>query len=152
MNGMTDPNFQDILDMQVVDIKDPTLLPVGGYVCLVTRQPEFANVGVNNTACVDFNLVPQQAHEDVDQNLLAQALNGAALNTKTIRHRMFVTKDSAYRLKRFLTDDLGIEQTTLRQMISEAMGKQVLVQLRHQASKDGTGRVFINVNKTSKVA
>jgi hypothetical protein len=142
------PNFQDILNMPAVDIKDPVALPTGSYLCLITHpQPTFDKAGPNNTDCVDFTLAPQQAQEDVDQHQLAQALNGAALNTKTIKHRMFVTPDSAHRLKRFLADDLGIKVTTLKEMIPEAMGKEVFAKLVHQPSKDQK-TVFVNVNKT----
>jgi hypothetical protein len=134
--------------MSAADLKDPVALPTGSYLCLVTApQPAFDKAGPNSTDCVDFTLSPQQAQEDVDQQQLAQALNGAPLNTKTIKHRMFVTPDSAYRLKRFLADDLGIEVTTLKQMIPEAMGKQVFVKLVHQPSKDQK-TMFVNVSKT----
>jgi hypothetical protein len=64
---------------------------------------------------------------------------------------MFVTEKSKNRLKKFLVDDLGIdEKISLSQAISEAMGKQVYAKLSHQSSKDGS-TVYENVVSTAKV-
>jgi hypothetical protein len=91
----------------------------------------------------------------VDDKQLEEYLNGSALSEmRPIRHRLFLTRDSKYRVKQFLVDHLGIhfdeKKTTLGQAIPEAMGKQVVVELGHQASQDGT-QVFNIVKSTAKV-
>ena len=146
---MTDANFRDILNMPILDIKDPVALPPGRYLCTVVEPPVFGKVGQNETDCVTFNLRPVQPVDAVDPNQLAAALNGVPLTDKTIRHRLFITPDSVYRLKRFLVDDLGIEPTNITQMLPEAINRQVIVKLVHQSSKDGR-TVYHNVESTEK--
>jgi hypothetical protein len=100
---------------------------------------------------VNFNLKPLSAGEDVDRRQLKEALNGAALQDKKIRHRLFITNESKHRLRKFLQDDLGISPgLQFRQAIMEAMGKQVYVKLTHQASTDGT-TIYNNVSATARV-
>jgi hypothetical protein len=123
---------------------------MGTYLCQVEGQGVFGKAGVNETRCVDFTLAPLQAGVDVDQDALAQALNGAPLRDKKIRHRLFITEDSTPRLKNFLLNDLSLEPTNIRQMASEAWGKQVYVKITHTPSKNGK-TIFINVDSTWKV-
>ena len=147
---MADISFKDILDMPVDEIKEPVAPPVGTYLTLVDGQPEYAKVGQNQTDCVNFKLKLIQAQGDVDQKQLAQYLNGGPLSEKSIRHRLFITNESKHRLKRFLVDDLGIEPSNFRQMVPEAMGKQVMAKIGHQPSADGT-TIYGTVQSTAKV-
>ena len=147
---MTEMSFQDILQMPIDEIKEPTALPTGTYLTIVDGQPEFAKVGQNQTDCVVFNLKPLEPMQDVDRKLLAESLNGAPLSDKKIRHRLFVTNESKHRLKRFLVAHLGLEGTNFAQMIPEAMGHQVYAKISHQSSQDGT-TVYQNVASTAKV-
>ena len=144
-------SFQDILHKPIEEIRDPVALPIGKYLCrVVGPQPTYTKVGPRDTDCVDFNLMPVQAL-DVDPNQLAQALNGEILSDKRIRHRMFITPDSVYRLKRFLLNDLGIAPTTLFQMLAETPGKEVIVKITHQPSKNkNSTTVYMNVESTEK--
>jgi hypothetical protein len=116
---------------------------------IVDGQPIYAQAGAKETHCVDFNLKPIQAL-DVDPNQLAKALNGGPLSDKRIRHRLFITPDSVHRLKRFLLNDLGIAPTTISQMVSEAPGKEGIVKITHQHSKNSDA-VYMNVESTEKV-
>jgi hypothetical protein len=150
---MVEMSFQDILHRPIEEIRDPVPLPVGKYLCIVDGQYKFEKAGTKETDCVDFNLQPIQVVDGVDQDQLAAALNGEALRDKRIRHRMFITPDSAYRLKRFLIDDLGIAPTTLWQMLSETPGKEVIVKITHQPSKNkNSTTVYANVESTEKVS
>lgn len=149
-------NFQDILSKPAANIEPPKPLPVGTYLCIIDGQPEFAKIGKEQTDCLNFKLKPIQAQPDVDQTALQEALvvNGApsALGDKSIRHRLFITEASIWRLKQFLVDHLGIEQGTksLGELIPESQGRQVLVTLGHRASDDGQ-QVFTEVKATAKV-
>ena len=147
---MAEISFQDILHKPIEEIRDPVPLPMGKYLCVVDGQYKFDNAGPKQTDCVDFNLMPVQA-VDVDPNQLARALNGENLSDKRIRHRMFITPDSAYRLKRFLLNDLGIAPTNIFQMLSETSGKQVIVKITHQHSKTSDA-VYMNIESTEKVS
>ena len=151
---MTDMSFQDILNQPLSEIEAPKAAPVGTYLGLIEGQPEFVKLGQNQTDAVNFNIKLMQPMK-VDDKQLEEYLNGSALSEmRPIRHRLFLTRDSKYRVKQFLVDHLGIQfdekKTTLGQAIPEAMGKQVVVELGHQASQDGT-QVFNIVKSTAKV-
>ena len=144
-------SFTEILSMSLQEIKSPKALPVGTYLSIIDGQPNITQAGLNKTDCVIFNLKPIQAQDDVDQKQLAEVLNGEALQDRRIRHTMFVTDKSKHRIKKFLVDHLGIDEThSLRQSIDEAMGRQVLVKLTHESSKNGDA-VYENVASTAKV-
>jgi hypothetical protein len=140
--------FAGLLSQSATNIEEPKVLPPGKYLCVVDRNYEHLQVGNKNTDCVDFTLVPHQAI-DVDARFLDEALNGAPLSSKKISYRMFVTQDSAYRLKKFLQEDLGVPLTTLGQMLTEIGGRQVIVTLAHRSPPDST-RVFQDVKKTER--
>lgn len=144
-------SFTDILNKPATEIEAGKPLPVGTYLCLVDGQPEHKTMGKNNTDCFEFNLKPMQAQADVDQQALLENLKGKSLSDKKLRHRLFVTEDSLWRLKKFL-EDLGIELGSrgLGECIPEAMGRQVMVAVGHRASEDGT-QVFMEVKNTAKV-
>lgn len=145
------PSFQDVLNKPAADVKAPSPLPVGTYLCLVDGPGEFGKIGQKQTDCINWKLKPMQAQDDVNQADLATALNGAALQDKVIRHRSFITEESVWRLKQFL-EHLGIEEgsKSLGEMIPEAQGKQVLATVGHRTSEDGT-QVFQEVKATAKV-
>ncbi|HEX4919752.1 MAG TPA: hypothetical protein VFV92_03330 [Candidatus Bathyarchaeia archaeon] len=142
--------FQDILNKPIDDIKAPVALPMGTYLGIIDGQPEQTKIGKNETPAIIFQIKPVQAGKDVDQTALLETLNGSALQDKKIRHTMFVTPDSAYRLKEFLVEHLGIDAKPIIQMLPEAMGKQVFVTLGHKASDDGK-QVYNVVKGTAKV-
>lgn len=154
-------NFQDILSKPSAAIEAPKALPPGTYLCIVEGQPAFSKVGQNQTDVVDFILKPMQAQGDVDADALAAclAVKDAAGNVigakpladRKIRHRLFVTEDSVYRVKNFL-DHCDVEEGTrsLGERIPMAMGKQVLATMGHKSSNDGT-QIYGEVKSTAKV-
>lgn len=145
-------NFQDILNKPSAEIEAPKPLPVGTYLALVDGQGEFKKIGKNNTDCVEFKMKLVQAGEDVDQQALLESLNGKALNERHIINRQFVTEDAVWRLKKFLVEDLQIEEGTksLGQLIPEAMGRQCYVTIGHRASDDGS-QIYMEIKQTAKV-
>jgi hypothetical protein len=148
---MTDMSFEDILNQPLADIEAPKALPIGTYLGIIDGQPEFVKLGQNQTDAVQMNIKPIKAIK-VDEKQLSEVLNGAALSDKRIRHRVFITQDSKHRLKQFLVDHLGISaDIPVKQGIAEAMGKQLVVELGHQSSTDGT-QVFNTVKSTANVS
>jgi hypothetical protein len=142
-------NFMDILNQPADDIKVPQALPTGTYLCIIDGQPEITKVGKKETDAVIFSFKPVQPTEDVDQQALQTALDGSALADKKIRYTMWGTPDAAYRIKNFLVDHLGIPSTSLGQMIPQAMGKQVLVNIGHRT--DGNPpQIYMDVKSTAK--
>jgi hypothetical protein len=154
--SLQDTLLKEILNQPLAEIKAPTPYPPGKYLCLIDGPPIATEKGGKNyIGTVDFQLKLLQAGEDVDRDQLEKALDGKNLSDqKPMRHRFFISEDpnSAWRLKRFLLKDLGIEGSTPNQTMPQAAGKQVWVKLAHQATKDGTTTVYANIVATEKVA
>lgn len=151
------PNFGSILDKPSTDVEKPKPLPAGSYICVVKGLPKQDKSSKKGTEYVEFTLTPLQAGEDVDEEALtnwASKADGStrSLSDTSLRCTFYLTEDSIYRLKGFLVDDLEIEEEdkSLRQMIDETPGRQVLAHVKHTASEDGT-TVYANVAKTAPV-
>lgn len=142
-------SFQDILNTPIDQIKPPKPLPIGTYLCVVEGQPEITKIGKKETDAIIFQLKPMQAMPDVDQSSLLDALEGKSLTEVRLRHTLWGTADAAWRLKQFLVDHLGIAGSSMAEMVSSAMGRQVLVTLGHRT--DGIPpQVFMDVKGTAK--
>lgn len=147
----TSMSFQDILSQTLGEIEAPKAAPVGTYLGMVDGQPEYVKLGQNQTEAVNFNIKLLQAVK-VDPNQLDEYLNGSALQDKHIRHRLFLTKDSSHRIQKFLVNDLGVPKgISISQGIMEAMGKQVILEVGHQAGNQGD-QVFNVVKNTANPA
>ena len=144
-------NFSDILNKPMDQIEPPVPLPVGTYLCLVDGQPEPKELGKNNTPAVIFNLKFCQAQGDVDQHALMEALKGKPLTERFIQHTLWLD-DNPWRLKQFLKDHLRLtDATTPLEALAQASGRQVLVNLGHRTSDDGTA-IYMNIKSTAAVS
>ena len=146
---MNSPNFGAILDTPSQEIERPKPLPQGTYTCVVNGLPRMDKSAKKGTEFVEFNLNILAAGEDVDEDALSE-MGGIA--NKSTRITFYLTENSVWRLKKFLAEDLQIEEddVTLRQMIGMAPGRQVLAHIKHTPSDDGTS-VFANVASTAPV-
>jgi hypothetical protein len=143
-------NFSDILNKPMDAIEPPVPLPVGTYLCTVVGQPEPKELGKNNTPAVIFNLKFWQAQADVDQQALIEALKGKSLTDRFIQHTLWLD-DNPWRLKQFLKDHLRLtDATTPLEALAQASGRQVLVNLGHRTSDDGTA-IYMNIKSTAAV-
>ena len=154
---MNNPNFGAILDTPATDIAPPKPLPVGSYVCLVMGLPKMDKSTRKQTEFVEFTLKYMSALDDVDEEALDDALTKpsgeqTALTEKTTKITFYLTENAIWRLKKFLEDDLQIEaeDRTLRQMIDDAPGRQVLIALRHGAADSGLP--FAEIASTAAVS
>lgn len=143
------PSFEEILNKQADSIEAPKPYPVGTYLCLVDGLPQTAEIGKNKTPAVVFQLKIAQPQTDVDQSALAEF---GVIAGKSLRHTLYATEESVYRLKAFLADSLGIEASgrSLKEMIADAPGKQVLATVRNKPSDDGQ-RIFSEIANTARV-
>ncbi len=142
-------SFASVLDMPAQDIERPKPIPVGSYVCVVQGQPKFDKSTKKQTEYVEFTLKLLEAMDDVDEDALKEA---GGIKDKTMRNTYYLTEGAIWRLKDFL-GHCGIDTDTdasLRQLIDEAPGKQVVANIAHQASNDGSS-VFAQVKNTSTV-
>src|SRR5882762_7394204 len=147
-------NFTDILNKPAESIEKPKPRPPGTYLSIVNgphKQKE-----VNDKPVISVSFKTMQAQEDVDQTLLAEA--GGVGNTVT--QDFFLTtndgNDNSWGLLQFLENHLGIEKAgkSLAQMLAEAPGKQVLVNLKHEIymdKKTGEPGMAVRVAGTAKV-
>ncbi len=136
-------NFKDILSKQASAIEKPKPTPVGTYICINQKLPDFKTIGKDETPCAEFNFVIVMPTEDVDPADLAAY---GEIKGKTIRHRMFLTDKSEYRTKEELVKVFNIEEgdKTLGQLFNETVNKQLMVTVKHTPTQDGTD-VFAEV-------
>lgn len=142
-------SFASVLDMPSGDIERPKPLPPGSYVAVVQGQPRQDKSAKKQTEFVEYTLKLLEAQEDVDTDALKE-IGGIA--DKTIKSTYYLTENSVWRLKEFL-EHCGVEMdesTSLRQLIGEAAGCQVLITIAHEASQDGSA-VFAKVKNTAAV-
>jgi len=141
-------SFEEILKRPASEIKPPPAYPVGTYHCLVDGPPTPGKSSQKQTDFLQFKfkiLAPMQdvnAREAAEQQIVG----------KFVTQDFYITESSAYRVKDFLVEALGIDETgkNLDQMIAEAPSKQCLVKLKHELSQDGK-RVFHRVDSTARV-
>lgn len=150
--------FTSILDRPVASTEKPRPMPVGHYLCVVKGQPKQDVSSKKKTPYVEFTLQPLQAAEDVNPEDLAATLTSKAtgevkpLSAKEFRATYYLTEDALWRLKDFL-EHCGIEagEGSYSQAIAGTPGCQVLVNIRHRPSEDGTS-IFAEVGGTAAVA
>ena len=130
-------DFSKILQKQATEIEKPKPLPIGSYVAVNPKLPDFKGVGKNETPAAEFALVVLAPMDDVDPEHLAAY---GDVKGKSVRHRMFLTEGTEYRTKEELVNAFGIEEAgkNLGQMFNETINKQVIVKIRHRPNDDGT--------------
>lgn len=130
---MTD--FTKLLSVSVDEISKPLPLPSGTYLCQVKSQEYGETKSEKKTPFTLYILTPQEPMEDVDQDELTTALSGKPIQEKQLRATLYLSKDSQYRCKDFLTK-CGIEMggQSLGEVIPEAVGRMVLVNVTQKMS------------------
>lgn len=139
-------SFEEILNMPVSEIKTPQAFPVGTYHCLIDGPAEFGKSSQKGTDYARLKFKILSPMKDVD----AQAAAEMQVVGKLIPNDYYLTDTASYRLKEMLIEHAGLEGDNLKELLSLAPGRQVLVKLRHEASQDGK-RVFHRVDSTAHV-
>lgn len=130
-------DFSKILGKQAEAIEKPKPMPVGTYVAVNQKLPEFQGIGKNETPGANFTLVILAPTEDVD---LDQLKEYGDIKGKSVRYTQWLSELSEHRSKEELKNAFDIDETgkTLGQMYNETINKQVLVTISHEPSQDGT--------------
>jgi hypothetical protein len=146
-------SFEEILNRKSSEIRPPQAYPVGSYHCLIDGPPTPGKSSQKQTDYLRFKFKILSSLGDVDA---AQAAEAQVIG-KAIESDYYITDAAAYRLKEMLVDHLGIEdfagtpqEKGLKELISEAPGRQLVVKLKHELSQDGK-RVFHRVDSTAHV-
>src|SRR5437016_2296057 len=105
------PTFEELANAPADQIKPPPLLPVGTYLVGIIGIPELVKSSQKQTDGVAFKLKFFQARDDVDRTALDAALTegGRALTDVEMTDTFWVTDKSAFMLKQFLVDAVGLD-------------------------------------------
>ena len=136
-------SFEEILNKKSSEVRAPQAYPVGTYHCLVDGPPEPGQSSQKGALLLRYKFKILSPMGDVDATQAAEQ----QIVGKTFTDDFYI-ENADWRLKEFLRDALGVEdqegtpqEKTLKEMVAESPGKQVLVKLRHEMSRDGK-RVF----------
>jgi hypothetical protein len=144
------PSFEEILNMPASEIKAPQAFPVGTYHCIVDGVPEAGKSSQKGTDYLRFKFKILSAQPDVNA---AEALE-AQVQNKFIYSDYYIVDTAVWRLTELL-EILGIsvgekESRSIKEMLAEVPGKQLLVKLKHELSPDGK-RKYHRVDSTAAV-
>ena len=147
---MAQTNFGAILDKAPSDIKPPEALPVGEYLCTVQGMPRYDKSTKKGTEFVEYTLIINQPMDSVDEDEI-KALDGGVAG-KPIKATFYLTDSSIYRLKEFFAHcGLDVDGAkSLRELMDQPNGCQVVASMRHEASQDGT-RTYAKLAQTAPV-
>lgn len=144
----TNVSFADVLDAPIEEIKAPPPTPAGTYAFLIDGQPEYRDVNTQNgvSKLVKFECKILEPQGDLANDPQAVAVVG-----RKVKNEYWLTDKSAFILKRFLTEHLGIDGTgkTLRQLVSEAPGQTFLGTLK-LGKPDKSGIAYAEFASTAK--
>jgi len=151
------PNFENILDKKMDDIKPPSPLPGGTFLTIVDGPPTpgVAKTGTNYHEYA-FRVIGDGGKGDIDAAQLQRYTeDNGPVTGKVIKGqscRFYLSGEASYRYKDFLTGPLNIDGKgkSLREAAAEAPGRQVLVTLRQVPSQDGT-RMYHEVAGMARV-
>lgn len=152
---MAQANFGAILDKAPADVQPPETLPVGSYLCIVQGLPRYDKSTKKGTEFAEYTLIIQQAMDDVDEDDLKAFEAGpppTKIAGKPIKATYYLTDGAVYRLKDFL-EHCGIDveaAESMRQLMDEPNGCQVIAYMKHEASDDGK-RTFARLAGTAPV-
>lgn len=152
------PNFLSVLDKPADVLEAPKPIPVGTYLAIISGPETYSQVGQNKTDIVKWPVKLIQPQDDVDKAQLNEALTSKDGTVKSLgdvkfTYDAFLTEASAFIVRDTLQNVMGIDPAgkTLRQMISEAIGKQFLATVKHGMTTGNNPRVFASIDSVAKV-
>lgn len=148
---MANTKFEDILSKAPSDVKPPTVLPPGEYLCVVQGMPRRDKSAKKETPYLEYALVVQQALDSALE-AGADAVEGGVVG-KVIKATYYLTDNSLFMLKEFF-ENCGLDvdaAETLQELVDQPNGSQVIATIRHEASDDGK-RTFAKLAGTAPVS
>ena len=143
--------FSDVLKTKAADVEAPPLVPVGTYTGVIMPGTKIDE----EKGTAEFFVKLMSAREDVDQESLT-AVGGVSSLPPQRLTKWFVAKEESgqgqtdFNNKRFFVDSLGLEESmSFGEMIAQAPGRQLLVQITHTPSKGGS-QMYANIKNTAK--
>lgn len=152
--AVSQPSFEDALNVPMHEVTRPKPLPQGTYTFNVLSWREDKS-SKKQTAFVEYTLQPIAFEEDVDES---EVDDMGGLANRTIRHTFYLTPDAMWRLRKFL-EDCGVDVGNKRNpkmagdLIPQAVGAQVLGHVKHEPSRAiGSTDVYAVISSTAKAA
>ncbi len=145
------PNFEDILNRSVDDIKPPPAFPEGTYLTVVQGLPEQLEGDKKRPPGLRFKLQIVQPLEDVDPDELAAFEGG--VSGRPINHDILIwdgdTNTFQFNLKRFL-EHCGqlADGASLAACIDNTPNSSVLINIKHQMA-EGSDRKYARISRTA---
>lgn len=128
-------DFNDLLDTNLDDVKAPVPLPIGTY-SFTVKNYELDKSSQKQTPFVRFLVNPTAAHDDVDEDMLAEVENW---QQKNLRATFYLTDAALFMLKNFLEEACGLDVAgkTIKELIPEAVGCDVVGYVTQQEGNNG---------------
>lgn len=140
------PNFADILDTPVADVKPPALLPVGTYHTVIAGLPEQGQSSKKQTPQLTFKHRIVAALNDVDPTELAEAFPDG-VQGKEITNTLYLTDKSLFMLTDMLKN-CGIDPSiSIRAALDEVPNAEVGIVIKHESDQSGQ-RMFARIART----
>lgn len=150
-------DFKDALTTKIGDMERPPVLPIGLYLCAVSKVPELGTAGQDKYDTVDFTLAIKQPIE-VDKDDLKDY--GGNVVGQTIRHRFMFNKEdevnfarSLFNIRRFLEEHLkcATTKTELKKALNDSVNHSCYVQVRHRPDPTDAEITYTDVARTLPV-
>jgi hypothetical protein len=140
-------DFESILNTQMEAIEKPKPIPQGKYRAHITGFT-YVKSDKKNTPGAEFKFKVLQPIETEDDALA----NSFDYSDRELKTTYWLTKDSLFRLKEFLVEQLGLHDSgrPLGDVINEAPNNEIGIMVRHGTSQR-TGDVFANIDSTFKL-
>ena len=146
--------FSDILDRPITDIERPKQLPRGHYQTILEGIPRYDLSTKKQTPYYEFThrfISPMEDVSREDLNAVLTQKDGSTrpLNEYTMRNAYYITENSAYRLKDFLSHcgfDVKDPTFSMRQAVEETPGCEVIVFVEQTPNEEGV--LFSNIRQT----
>lgn len=154
MSDNTD--FQSLLERPMDSFTKPKPLPEGSYIFGVKDHtftaPTAGSDGKTKSGFIEFTLIPKAANADVDENALAEMLDGNDITTKQVKKKFFVTPDALYRLTDFAVHcGQDVAGKAISEIIPQLVGTEVVGHIKHNISSRDPSQVFAELAQTAPV-
>lgn len=153
---MPELDFNALLDKPADEFKPAPLIPEGSYVWQVLDGYKFDKVGEKKTDVLLYQLAPVAPGPEIDQGVLAEALDGKSLNDVRHRQTFFLTPDAMHRLvgedgSFAVNCGVDVHGKSAREVIEECVGKQVMGMYSHRPNPKDEKRPFGEITQFAPV-
>ena len=141
------PNFADILDTPVADVKPPALLPEGTYHTVIAGLPESGFSSQKQTPQLTFTHRIVAALDDVDADELLEAFP-EGVQGREMKNTLYITDKSLFMLTDMLKNCGCDPSKSVRAAIDEIPNAEVGIVIKHEPFQNDKTRFRAQVART----